>query len=81
VNTSRQVGGTLGIAVMGAIVAARESVPPSDPRFATQFLHGFHDALLAGAGIALVGALLSAALVRRVRTAPRSGRLRVAPNE
>ena len=26
VNTSRQVGGTLGIAVMGAIVAARESV-------------------------------------------------------
>ena len=81
VNTSRQVGGTLGIAVMGAIVAARESVPQSDPRFAAQFLHGFHDALLAGAGIALVGALLSAALVRRVRTAPRAARLRVAPNE
>jgi hypothetical protein len=56
-------------------------VPQSDPRFAAQFLHGFHDALLAGAGIALVGALLSTALVRRVRVAPRSGRLRVAPNE
>ncbi len=65
VNTSRQVGGTLGIAVMGAIVAARESVPQTDPRFAAQFVQGFHDALLAGAAIALVGAILSAALVRR----------------
>jgi len=80
VNTSRQVGGTLGIAVMGAIVAARESVPPTDPRFAAQFMQGFHDALLAGAAIALAGAILSAALVRRNR-APSARGLRVAPNE
>ncbi len=65
---------------MGAIVAARESVPPADPRFAAQFIHGFHDALLTGAAIALLGAILSAALVRRNR-APSPRGLRVAPNE
>src|SRR3954447_16748987 len=48
-NSSRQVGGSLGIAVMGAIVAAgstsaaRSGRPPK-----LAFLHGFHEALLAG---------------------------------
>ena len=70
-TTSRQVGGALGIAVMGAIVAAAETVSPADPRFALQFVAGFHHALEAGAAIALLGALLSAALVRREQ-APRA---------
>ena len=65
VTTSRQVGGALGIAVMGAIVAAAETVPPTDPRFPLQFVEGFQHALEAGAAIALAGALLSAILVRR----------------
>jgi EmrB/QacA subfamily drug resistance transporter len=64
-TTSRQVGGALGIAIMGAVVAAAESVPPHDPRFPAQFVHGFQHALEAGAAIALAGALLSALLVRR----------------
>ena len=65
VTTSRQVGGALGIAVMGAIVAAAESLPQTDPRFGIQFVHGFQHALEAGAAIAFVGALFAALLVRR----------------
>ena len=80
VTTSRQVGGTLGIAIMGAIVAASESVSPTDPRFAVQYVHGFHNALQVGAAIALVGAVVSAALIRRER-APAPAHLRVAANE
>ena len=63
--TARQVGGTLGIAVMGAIVAAAQTLPQSDPVAPSQFVHGFHDALQAGAAISLAGALLSAVLIRR----------------
>ena len=66
-TTSRQVGGALGIAVMGAIVAAAETVSPIDPRFPLQFVDGFQHALEAGAAIALVGAVLSAVLIRRER--------------
>jgi EmrB/QacA subfamily drug resistance transporter len=53
-TTSRQVGGTLGIAVMGAIVAASAG-----------FVDGFQHALETGAAIALAGAVLSAFLIRR----------------
>ena len=80
VTTSRQVGGTLGIAIMGAIVAASESVSPTDPRFAVQYVDGFHNALQVGAAIALAGAVVSAALIRR-EWAPAAARLRVAANE
>ena len=65
VTTARQVGGALGVALMGAIVAAAETVPQTDPRFPLQFVTGFQHALEAGAAIALAGAALSAALVRR----------------
>jgi EmrB/QacA subfamily drug resistance transporter len=66
VTTSRQVGGSLGVALMGAIVAAAaESVPSTDPRFPVQFVDGFQNALEFGAAVALGGALLSALLVRR----------------
>jgi hypothetical protein len=67
VTTSRQVGGALGIAVMGAIVAAAETVAPTNPRFPLQFVDGFQHALETGALIALAGALLSALLIRRER--------------
>ncbi|HVM57559.1 MAG TPA: MFS transporter [Gaiellaceae bacterium] len=69
VTTARQVGGALGIALMGAIVAAAETVPRTDPRFAAQFVDGFENALRAGAAISLAGALLAAILVRRERAA------------
>ena len=66
-TTSRQVGGTLGIAVMGAIVAAAETVPPASALFPVQFVHGFQHALETGAVIALAGAVLSAILIGRER--------------
>jgi EmrB/QacA subfamily drug resistance transporter len=78
-TTSRQVGGTLGIAVMGAIVAAAAVVPVTDPRYPLQFVEGFQHALEVGAVIALVGAVLSAVLIRgapepvSVHSAGRSG--------
>jgi uncharacterized membrane protein YedE/YeeE len=68
-TTSRQVGGALGVAVMGVIVAAAEIVPQTDPRFPLQFVRGFQHALETGAVIALAGALLSAILARREQVA------------
>jgi EmrB/QacA subfamily drug resistance transporter len=64
-NSMRQVGGSLGIAVMGAIVAsgatsaARSGRPPQ-----LAFLHGFHQALLVGSGIALAGAIVATFAIR-----------------
>ena len=52
-NSSRQVGGSLGIAVMGAIVAAGCRVARTRP---SAFLHGFHDALRVAALLAFAGA-------------------------
>jgi EmrB/QacA subfamily drug resistance transporter len=63
VNTFRQTGGALGIAVLGAIVNGAIAVTPLDPRYATQFVTGLHHALLAAAGILLVGALVAFALI------------------
>jgi EmrB/QacA subfamily drug resistance transporter len=59
-NAMRQVGGSLGIALMGAIVAqAAESRAPIDG-----FMAGFERALLTAAAIAFAGAVVAFALVR-----------------
>ena len=60
VNTARQVGGSLGIALMGAIVAhqAGGSATPE------AFMNGFSAALRVAAGIALAGAVAALVLVR-----------------
>jgi len=55
-NSMRQVGGSLGIALMGAIVAASVDSRRPNP---TDFLHGFHHALETSAAIALAGALIA----------------------
>ena len=59
-NSARQVGGTMGIALMGAIVASEAG----GARSVEAFMSGFEKALLVGAGIALVGAGVALALVR-----------------
>ena len=59
-NASRQVGGSLGIAIMGAIVAAEVG----GQRTPEAFVAGFEKALLAAAAIAAVGAVIAFALVR-----------------
>ena len=66
-NTFRQIGGTLGIAVIGAIVASHIHVPPGTPDFPEQFMDGFSISLRVAAAIALFGAVAAAALIRRYR--------------
>ncbi len=64
-NTFRQVGGSLGIAVMGAILASGSNAALS--RGATQpdaFIDGLHNALYTAALIALAGALTAFGTVR-----------------
>jgi EmrB/QacA subfamily drug resistance transporter len=60
VNTSRQVGGSIGIALIGAIMA-HEIGGRQSPE---AFVHGLSTALVVAAGIALAGAVAAAALVR-----------------
>jgi EmrB/QacA subfamily drug resistance transporter len=66
-NSMRQVGGSLGIAVMGAIVASQVSALPGTPQAAAQFVTGFQHALIVAALIALSGAFLAVATVRKYR--------------
>jgi len=59
-NSARQVGGTMGVAIMGAIVAAEVGdVPTPDA-----FMRGFERALLVAAAIAIVGAIVAYVLIR-----------------
>jgi MFS family permease len=67
-NTSRQIGGALGIALMGAILTSRQSGALT--RGMTQAeacIDGFHVALLVAAAIAFAGAAAAALLVRGSR--------------
>jgi EmrB/QacA subfamily drug resistance transporter len=65
-NSMRQVGGSLGIALMGAIVASSISVLPGSPDYPAQFVEGYHNALHVAAAIAILGAVVAVATVRKV---------------
>ncbi len=67
INSMRQVGGSIGIAVMGALVATQLTTRPSDPRYALQFIDGYHLAVHTGAALVLVGAVVAVLTVRGVR--------------
>jgi EmrB/QacA subfamily drug resistance transporter len=69
-NASRQVGGSLGIALMGAIIAADANGVASPEAF----VDGFQSALLVAAGIAALGAVVAFALVRPHEGAGRTAR-------
>jgi EmrB/QacA subfamily drug resistance transporter len=69
-NSSRQVGGSLGIAVMGAIVASQVSDTAIGQQRVDDFINGYHLALYVAACIALAGAAVAVATVRKVRHAP-----------
>ena len=63
-NSFRQVGGSLGIALMGAILVSYQ-VPGVSREVATQnFLDGLHAALLVAAAITFAAAIVAVALVR-----------------
>jgi EmrB/QacA subfamily drug resistance transporter len=65
-NTSRQIGGALGIAMMGAILTSRQAESLAQGASPSEaFVDGFQVALLVAAAIAFAGALTAALLVRR----------------
>ena len=68
-NSMRQVGGSLGIAIMGAVVAHVAGLGHvGGRRFDPQaFTHGFHDALRLAAVFAFVGAIVGVSTLRNVR--------------
>ena len=68
-NSFRQVGGTLGVAVMGAVVGSRIDVPRTNPAYLGQFIDGYHLGLYVAAGISLVGAAVAVSMIRRVHHA------------
>jgi EmrB/QacA subfamily drug resistance transporter len=59
-NASRQIGGSLGIALIGAIMA----IEAGGERTPAAFVEGLQSALLVAAGIAAVGAVVAFTLVR-----------------
>jgi MFS family permease len=66
-NSARQVGGSLGIAVMGAIVASgiKSSLKAGDAQ-PIAYLNGFHDALRVGSVLLVLGAIVAIAAVRKI---------------
>ncbi len=75
-NSARQVGGSLGIAIMGAIVASslKAGLAVGDPQ-PVAFTNALHDALRVAAVIALTGSVVAVLTVRKPRhaAAPESG--------
>jgi EmrB/QacA subfamily drug resistance transporter len=63
-NAMRQVGGSIGIALMGAIVAAEANGRPG----IDGFMAGFERALVVAAVIAFAGSIVAFALVRQEET-------------
>jgi len=65
INTSQQVGGALGLAILSSIANSRtDHVLAGGERSATNALtEGFQTAFLVGAGFALTGAILAAVLI------------------
>jgi len=64
-NSMRQVGGSLGIALMGAIVAASVPKPAVGRPDPADFVNGFHHALEVAAAIAILGAVIAATTLRK----------------
>lgn len=75
-NACRQVGGSTGIALMGAIMASQLTAPPT----AASFMRGFERALIVAAVIAAVGAAVAAWLVRPHGTEAQDAEERRAPS-
>ena len=65
INTSQQVGGALGLAVLAAVATAttNDAIAAGEGNRLVSLTEGFQDAFLVGAGMALLGALLAAVLI------------------
>jgi EmrB/QacA subfamily drug resistance transporter len=76
INTSQQVGGALGLAILAAIANTRtDSLTESGSSLPVALTEGFQIALLVGAGFAVLGAILALLLVdgREIETEPSQG--------
>jgi EmrB/QacA subfamily drug resistance transporter len=69
INSARQVGGSLGIAIMGTLIAGQVTVSALDPRYPAQYVDGWHRALYAGAAILAAGAVVAVLTIRPTRQA------------
>ncbi len=64
INTSQQVGGALGLAILSSIATSRTNAVAGGGRpDATALTEGFQTAFLVGAGFAVTGAILAAVLI------------------
>jgi EmrB/QacA subfamily drug resistance transporter len=72
INCMRQIGGSLGIAVMGALMGTYFDIVHIDPRHFDKvgYVKGMHLTLHVAAGITFVAALVAVALVRKIAHAP-----------
>ena len=61
-DTFRQAGIAVGVAALGALIPAEHAIGGGS---AEEYVSGFHDALLAGAGLAAIGAVAAAVLISR----------------
>jgi EmrB/QacA subfamily drug resistance transporter len=77
-NSFRQMGGSLGIALMGAILLSYEHPTTSKQVASQQFVDGLHAALLVSAVIAFAAAAVAIVLVR---TKPAAAHVRLAETE
>jgi EmrB/QacA subfamily drug resistance transporter len=68
-NAFRQVGGSLGLAIMGALVASQIHTSPRSAAYPSQFVDGYHLGLHVAAGFALTGAVIAVLTVRKPRHA------------
>jgi MFS family permease len=71
INSARQVGGSLGIAIMGTVIAAQVTVSAVDPRYPAQYVDGWHRALYVGAAILAAGAVVAVFAIRTKRQVER----------
>jgi EmrB/QacA subfamily drug resistance transporter len=71
INSARQVGGSLGIAIMGTVIAAQVTVSAVDPRYPAQYVDGWHRALYVGAAILAAGAVVAVFTIRTKRQVER----------
>jgi Major Facilitator Superfamily len=65
INTSQQVGGALGLAILATVATGRtdDVIATGERNPAVALTEGFQDAFMVGAGMALLGALLAATLI------------------
>jgi EmrB/QacA subfamily drug resistance transporter len=82
INTSQQVGGALGLAVLAAIAnSKRDEVLHAGTALPSALTEGFQTALTVGAGFAVLGAILAMLLVsgRETEIEPEGGDLEPVP--